>query len=139
MPPARHIRFAAAIIGFAALGGGCRDVVQPDVDPRVVAGTYVLESVSGRYAPISGGFVLTLDARAERRVRYSALDTAQEYVIFGTFALHSSNTIDLALLEKCGTSDCLWNVHGTRTDERFTIQYPDPADGPPIIETYRRQ
>src|SRR5436190_14396245 len=122
MRPTRHIGFAAAIISFAVLVIGCRDAVQPDVDPSAVAGTYVLESVSGRYAPISGGFVLTLDAQAERRVRYSALDTAQEYVIFGTFALHSSNTIDLALLEKCGTFYCLWNVHGTRTDERFTIQ-----------------
>src|SRR5947207_258778 len=68
MRPTRHIGSAAASISFAVLVIGCRDAVQPDVDPSAVAGTYVLESVSGRYAPISGGFVLTLDAQAERRV-----------------------------------------------------------------------
>jgi len=139
VPP--HQRTVIAVIAFAAAAAGCRDINRPQTDVAAVVGTYVLESFTGRYAPVSGTIVLTSDARAERRVRYSTAvaDSTREYVTTGTFELHSGDTIDLLLKEACGTSVCVWNVRGTRTGDRFTIRYPDPADGPPITETYHRQ
>jgi len=74
-------------------------------------------------------------------VRYATAvaDSTREYVVTGAFELRTDDTIDLLLNESCGTSVCVWNVRGTRTADRFTLTYPDPADGPPITETYRRQ
>jgi hypothetical protein len=132
---------AVIFITASAIAVGCRDVNRPQADLAGVAGAYVLESQTGRYAPVSGTIVLTSDARAERRVRYSTAvaDSTREYVVTGTFELHSDDTIHLLLNESCGTSVCVWDVRGTRTADHFTLQYPDPADGPPITETYRRQ
>ena len=125
-------------LGIVAATAACRETVHLDA-PSAFAGTYALESTTGRYAPITGTFVLTAAGQAERHVRYSV--GAQEYVNAGTFALRADNAIDFALQQQCGDANCVWNVRGTRTEggDRFTIEYPDPADGPPITETYRRQ
>ena len=32
----------------------------------------------------------------------------------------------------------MWPVRGEWRGTGFTIRYPDPADGPDIVETYRR-
>ena len=90
--------------------------------------------------PIAGTFVLTADAAAERRVRYPAsVAVDSEYVTTGTFDLDGDGNIVFALNERCGTATCVWTVHASRTAGHFTLQYPDPADGPLMSETYARQ
>ena len=133
----RTSQFAVAAL---ALGiSACRDQVAPiDTDPGLVAGTYFLESVSGR-GPFAGTFVLSGSAYAERRVQYSAPAGAlsSEYVALGTFTLRSADTLEFALREDAGRSVNVWRFRGTRTGDRFTVHFPDPADGPDIVETYR--
>jgi hypothetical protein len=132
---------AIIVVIVSAMAIGCRDVNRPQADLAGVVGVYVLESQTGRYAPVSGMVVLTSDGIAERRVRYSTAvaDSTRESILTGSFELPSDDAIELRLNENCGTSVCVWNVRGTRTGDRFTLQYPDPADGPPITETYRRE
>ena len=97
----------------------------------------MLESVAGR-GPASGSFVLTSDGQATRRVRYAVSQgLSPEDVAVGTFALLPNDSIRFSLRENAGTSAYVWTVRGTRSAERFSIQYPDPGDGT-VIETYSR-
>ncbi|MDB4916461.1 MAG: hypothetical protein JWM95_4105 [Gemmatimonadetes bacterium] len=120
---------------------GCTDITGTPLDLNYVAGTYVLESVTGRYAPVVGSMVLTGDGQAQRRVRYSppVADPAREYITLGRFSLPTANVIDFSLDEDCGEQICVWNIRASREGERFTIRYPDPADGPDIVEVYHRR
>jgi hypothetical protein len=138
-PVAYRALFVAVVFILGATN--CSDIVRPANDLSSLAGTYVLESTSGRYAPVTGSFVLTADAGAVRRVRYPATSApgGSEYVTTGTFDLDRDGTIVFALNEPCGTATCVWTVHASRTAGHFTLTYPDPADGPPISETYARQ
>jgi hypothetical protein len=132
-----HFAVAALALGISA----CRDEAAPiETDPGLVAGTYVLESVSGR-GPLAGTFVLTGAAHAERRVQYStpAGALSSEYVATGTFTLRSTDTLEFALREDDGRSVNIWRFRGNRTGDRFTVRLPDPADGPDIVEIYRRR
>jgi hypothetical protein len=36
-------------------------------------------------------------------------------------------------------SDFVWPVTGQWLGTEFTLQYPDPADGPDVVERYRKQ
>ncbi len=54
----------------------------------------------------------------------------------GTFS-SASGTIELQLREDEGRSSYVWVVRGDWKGDRFTLSYPDPADGW-ITETYRR-
>lgn len=139
MPRSRPLRllFAATLSILGVLS--CSDIVQPPIDPRELAGVYRLETSSGRYAPIAGSFTLTQDLRAERRVLYASATGESEYVTNGTFDLQHDGAIIFALNEPCGDAICVWTIRASRTGEHFTFQYPDPADGPPMTETYGRQ
>ena len=135
-------RYAAILIAATVVFGttSCADNTAPGDDPATLAGTYVLETSSGRYAPISGSIVLTQAARAERRVRYDRGSAGiSDYVTIGTFALAGDGTIVFSLNESCGSATCVWNVRASRAADSFTLEYPDPADGPTIRETYSRQ
>ena len=132
-------RSIAATVGALALVTlGCRSSMAPGLNASLAAGTYALESVNGR-GPSSGSFILTSDGKATRRVQYSAAGVAgPEYVAVGTFALIRGDTIAFALREDSGPAASVWRVRGAREGVRFSIRYPDPADGPDVVETYRR-
>lgn len=112
--------------------GACDDATAP-LNPSDAAGTYLLESVSGR-GPVSGSFILKPDGTAERRVRYAG--TPEEDVYVGSFEITSPDIV--FSLHPQPPAAYVWTLHGEWSGERFSIRYPDPADGPDIVETFRR-
>jgi hypothetical protein len=129
---------AAASAVLVLLTIGCRDATAPGRDTGLATGTYGLVAVSGR-GPTAGRFTLTRDGQATRRVQYgSPDDPGLEYVATGSFALVRPNTIAFALHEGGGPAGHVWHVRGVWRGEEFSIRHPDPADGPDVIETYRR-
>ena len=104
------------------------------LNPRVVAGTYSLVSISGN-PDVFGSLTLGRDGRAERRVRYS---NGLTYVAIGTFSLLRDGVIDLRLREDNGKSSYEWRPHTTVDFNIVTIQSPNPADGPDVVEIYQR-
>ncbi|MEO8564683.1 MAG: hypothetical protein ABI601_21610, partial [bacterium] len=78
---------------------------------------------------------LTSDGRAERRIRYATLPT--EYVASGTFEVTAPQIV-FSLREEGSVAYDHWIVRGELNGQSFSIHYPDPADGPDIVETYRR-
>ena len=131
---------ACRVLAVALASGACGGATRPELDQQRAAGAYVLETVRGR-GPVSGTFVLTRSGSAERRVRYDATPsgTIPDYVAIGTFRLHPDGTIEFALREDGGRSPYIWPPRGQHSGSRFSIRYPDPADGPDIVEIYRRQ
>ena len=102
------------------------------------AGTYVLTSVSGHGAA-TGSVTLSRAGDAERRVRFQqGGGLSPEYVARGTIHLRLDGTADLQLREDDGRSPYVWRPLAKLTAGELTIRYPDPADGPDIVETYRR-
>ena len=121
---------ALAVVVAVACSDGTTSVTSVQV-----AGVYTLESVTGR-GPESGTFTLTADGRAERQVRF-AVTGPYEYVATGSFEIDAGE-ISFALVHAGTPSVYVWPVHGEWRGSSFTIHYPDPADGPDIVETYRR-
>lgn len=134
----RSIGFAGSLL----LAIGCSDIAPPPPqgDLSSLAGTYILESASGFHAPIAGSVTLTADGHVERRVRFAtnAPTGSLESVVAGTVTLRSDGSLEFAFNEPCGAESCVWVVRAARADRHFTLEYPDPADGPPIRETYAR-
>ena len=129
----RHLhRSRSALVLALVLAGACSDATAPT--PVQAAGVYSLESVSGR-GPVAGSFTLTADGRAERRVRYATDPT--EIVFIGSFTVDGA-TIAFNLVPGTMPAAFVWPVGGQWLGSQFTIKYPDPADGPDIVETYRR-
>ena len=128
--------FASLLWGLAI--ASCSNSLDPDT--RSVAGTYALESATTR-GPATGRFVLTSNAQAERRVRYRQGDGTllKEQVAVGTFSVGSKDALELSLREDGGASPYVWKVAATLTGGVLRIEYPNPADGPNIVELYRRQ
>jgi hypothetical protein len=123
------------LVSALAVSAGCHDgPTTPRVLLAAAAGTYELQTVIGR-GPATGRFVLTADGGAERRVRY-VVSSQVEHVATGTFAI-GPDGIAFSLTESPG--DYAWPVRGEWRGTSFTIRYPDPADGPDIVETYRRR
>jgi hypothetical protein len=134
-------RLAAVFATLVLSAAGCSSGVEPAIDPAIAAGTYVLESVSGR-GPAAGSFVLGDGAQAERRVSYTGLGDSVatlENVSVGTFELQPNGVIEFALQDLSRRSEFVWHVIGQLSGESFEISYPDPADGADIVESYRRQ
>ena len=115
----------------------CTEVAAPASD---FDGTYVLESASGR-GPASGTLILTRGGYAERRVRFREGNgtLSKEYLARGTATVRADNTIDLELREMEGTRTELWKPATRLVNGKVEIRHPDPADGPEIVEAYRRQ
>lgn len=121
----------------------CRSTTEPVLDPGIVAGTYVLDSVTTPRpdSPLTGTMVLTSDGQATRRVRYrdpASGAPTREYVAVGTFRLVRPDGIDFTLRADAGQSPYVWPLRGERFAALFTLSYPSAADGE-VVETYRRQ
>jgi hypothetical protein len=118
----------------------CGDAENVALGPILAQGTYVLESVSGR-GPASGTMLLSLSGAAERRVRYapSSGGLSAEYVARGTFRLTGGGDVTLELRENDGQSPYVWRPRATLSGDVLRLRHPDPADGPDIVESYRRQ
>lgn len=127
MTPTRLLASLALAVAVA-----CDDATAP-LNPSQAAGTYVLESVSGR-GPVSGSFILNSDGTAERRVRYVG-QTAED-VHVGSFEIVTPDIV--FSLHPLPPAAYVWTLHGEWSGARFSIRYPDPADGPDIVETFRR-
>jgi hypothetical protein len=110
------------------------------VSPLSASGTYVLESVTGR-GPAAGTVLLTPTGQAVRRVRYAqaAAVLSPEWIARGTFSIAGSGVLDLRLREDDGRSTHVWRPSATLVHSVLRIRHPDPADGPDIVESYRRQ
>jgi len=125
------------ILAIAALSA-CEPVTAGPPSSSV-AGTYVMTSVSGR-GPAAGSITLSPLGGAERRVRYRQSNgLSAELVARGTFQVRADRTVDLRLREDGGRAQYVWRPLARVDDSLFFLRYPDPADGPDIIETYERQ
>jgi hypothetical protein len=137
----RHIRqpTLALAVTLASLGA-CRHDGSAGPSPLLAAGTYVLESTTGRGAA-SGTIVLSAAGTAERRVRYPLAGggLSAESVARGTFRLRDDGTVDLRLSEGDGPSPYIWRPLTNLNAGLLQLRHPDPADGPDIVESYRRQ
>jgi hypothetical protein len=117
----------------SACGGGAI------LTPVLAAGIYGLEGVTGHgYA--AGSVSLSADGTAERRVRYALPGggLSAEDVARGTFQVGADGTVDLQLRENDGRSPYVWRPWAVLNGAVLQLRYPDPADGPDIVETYRR-
>ena len=132
MTPLPHV--PRALLLAAALAACSND---PTVGPEQAAGAYVLESVSGR-GPSSGTFTLTANGLAERQAHFTSLGSPFDQHLVGSFRI-DGDSIAFMLRPSDKPADFVWPVTGQWLGSQFTIQYPDPADGPNIIERYRRQ
>jgi hypothetical protein len=92
--------------------------------------------VSGR-GPVSGSFTLTADGRAERQAHFESRFSPYDQHLIGSFTIDSGG-IAFELLPRDLPADFVWPVKGKWLGSGFTITYPDAADGPPIVELYRR-
>ena len=110
------------------------------LSPLLAQGTYTLEAVSGRGAA-SGSIVLSMAGEAVRRVRYAQPGVSQsmEYVARGSFRLAADGTLDLRLREDDGRSPYVWQPVASLRGGVLQLRFPDPGDGPDIVESYRRQ
>ena len=126
----------AALLIALVLGTACVDSATTPVTPSEVAGVYTLAAVSGR-GPATGTFVLTAEGAATRSVKYSASGSTVESVMTGAYTLDGDRGIFFTFSESA-VSSYMWPVRGEWSGSSFAISYPDPADGPNIVETYRR-
>ncbi len=127
------LRSRRALVLAVALAA-CSD--DPTVSPKQAAGVYVLESVTGR-GPASGTFTLTSDGRADRQAHFTSQGSADQHLV-GSFRI-DGDSIAFTLIPADKPADFFWPVTGVWLGSEFTIQYPDPADGPAIVERYRKQ
>jgi len=132
IPPLLRARLALVL---AVALTACRD--EPTVSPARAAGTYALASVSGR-GPSTGTFTLSSNGSAERQAHFTSQGSPFDQHLVGSFRIEG-DSIAFMLRPSDSPSDFVWPVTGQWLDSEFTIQYPDPADGPAIVERYRRQ
>jgi hypothetical protein len=132
----RHLLRSRRVLLLAVVHAVACSESTTSLTPVQAAGVYTLESVSGR-GPASGTFTLTADGRAERQVRYASVGglVAQRFV--GSFSIDGSS-IAFNLVPGDAPASYVWPIRGEWLGSQFTITYPDPADGPDIVERYRR-
>jgi hypothetical protein len=127
----------SAAVGAMVLAASCDGEMTAPRTPVEAAGTYVLASVSGR-GPTSGSITLYPDGKADRRVQYAPSGGAAQSWEMGTYEMDVQG-ITFTLREATAASSVWsWLVRGQWVGSGFSISYPDPADGPDIVETYRR-
>lgn len=129
----RSLAFSAAL-----LAASCSDSnTAPPRTPDEAAGEYVLASVSGR-GPSSGTMTLRAEGSVDRRIQYAARTPPVQSYQLGTWKLDAQG-IAFSLREAISSSSYEWPVRGEWRGKGFSIRYPDPADGPDIVETYERR
>jgi hypothetical protein len=108
-------------------------------------GDYRLETVNGASVPTTGlGAVLQGEVSlwpngtAARSVTYqlSGVAPQREFVARGTFAI-DRDSIRLALVDPA-YPELVWRPRASLTNGTLTLRYPHPADGPDIVEVFRR-
>jgi hypothetical protein len=127
-------RVLALVAALAA--AACSDSTAA-VTPAEAAGVYTLASVTGR-GPSSGTFTLTADGGAQRQAHFESRFSPYDQQFVGSFTI-DGGTITFELIPRDLPADFVWPVKGQWLGSYFTITYPDPADGPNIVELYRRQ
>ena len=132
MTPLLRTRLAPVL--FAALAACNPD---PTVSPAQAAGTYVLESVSGR-GPATGTITLKSNGSVDRQAHFTSQGSPFDQRLIGTFRI-DGDSIAFMLRPSESPSDFVWPVTGQWLGTEFTLQYPDPADGPDVVERYRKQ
>jgi len=132
MRPLLHV--PRALLLAAALAACAAD---PTVAPEQAAGVFVLESVTGR-GPATGTFTLTADGGAERQAHFTSLGSPFDQHLIGSFQING-DSIAFMLRPSDRPASYVWPVSGQWLGAEFTIRYPDPADGPDIVERYRKQ
>jgi hypothetical protein len=82
--------------------------------------------------------MLTAAGQIQRRVRYKNADgtLSREFVESGTFVLAEPSQLAVSFDEDGGYK---WKPLATLKGLSLSLDYPDPADGPNIVETYTRQ
>lgn len=128
------LRARLALVLAVALSA-CAD--EPTVSPAQAAGTYVLTSVSGR-GPSTGTLTLTANGRADRQAHFTSQGSPFDQHLVGSFRIEG-DSIAFMLTPTDKSADFVWPVTGQWLGTEFTLQYPDPADGPAVVERYRRQ
>jgi len=128
------LRSRRALVLAVALAA-CSD--KPTVAPEQAAGVYVLESVTGR-GPATGTFTLSADGRADRQAHFTSQGSPFDQHLIGSFRIEG-DSIAFSLIPSDKPADFVWPVTGAWLGSEFTIQYADPADGPAIVERYRKQ
>ena len=139
MPIRRSLRTLSTVVGLLvslAAITACGDSTTTPVTSSEAAGVYTLASVSGR-GPATGTFVLSAEGAATRSVTFPASGGAVESVMTGAYTLDGAGGIFFTLSES-PLSSYMWPVRGEWRGASFSISYPDPADGPDVVETYRR-
>ena len=128
------LRTRLALVLCAALAACNPD---PTVKPAQAAGTYVLESVSGR-GPATGTITLKSNGGVDRQAHFTSQGSPFDQRLIGTFRI-DGDSIAFMLRPSESPADFVWPVTGQWLGTEFTLQYPDPADGPNIVERYRKQ
>src|SRR5436305_1899354 len=121
-------RSLAWVLSLTLLSGSCRSATVGNA----LAATYSLAGVVGRGAT-SGWFILRDDGTAERHVWFEWNGNAEE-VDVGRYQI-DGRSLEFFF----GTGLNTWSVRGEVNATHFTFMYPDAADGPDIVETYRRR
>jgi hypothetical protein len=140
----RSVAVAAALVAeLLAVACGAASRSQQPLD---VAGDYGLESVSGATVPttglgaiLRGTLTLAPNGSATRRVTYqlSGVAPEKEFIARGTFAI-AGDSILLALVEDAAHPERVWRPRAILESGELTLRYPHPADGPDIVEVFRR-
>lgn len=120
----------------------CDDVAAPAATSEDVSGRYLMMGAEGHPLPLDapdasqgGEITLTLDGIAVRRVFFSVHPDprVEEYGI-GTYRT-DGNVLDLRLRDVY-QDEHVWTPGATLEAGVITLRYPNPADGPDIVETY---
>lgn len=134
MPSRRPFTLLAALAVAA-----CGDAL----GPADAAGTYHLQladppAADPGYRASAGTLVLGADGRAAWHVEYAQAGRgAVAYDYRGTFVLRR-DSVHLALTQPSARTEGVWRPAGVRQGALLTFRYGHPADGPDIIEVYRR-
>jgi hypothetical protein len=136
------IRRWEAVLFLSLLVTGCSELTGV-LDAN---GEYTLELVNGVKVPSSGqrghvsGVIRLLPGNVAERVVTYQIDssgTLREFIAIGSYRIRGES-LELALREDQGRSQRVWQPRASIRGGVVTLRYPDPGDGPDVVEMYRR-